>query len=160
MLRERARYVFIGLFTLLGVGCVIPDVNEVCVLGESNGVPATPMETSPQPLDPADRVVTQEVREYLESRRLQRAVVATTVTKWGHVYDWIDINSQAPGGDIGTPPPIGELSEASTADCAPMAVRTELEEDPEAMGPPGTVPVLWVDPDLIHAPGTLADCGS
>ncbi|MDI3283221.1 neprosin family prolyl endopeptidase [Polyangium sp. 15x6] len=155
-IHEVERKVCCWVFALLGAGCVIAD-EEVCVLGESNGEPALTLESSPPPLDPADRIVSQEVREYLESRRQQRGVVATTVTKWGHVYDWIDINSQVPGGDVGTPPPIDAPSDASTADCAPMAVRSELEEDPEAMGPPGTVPVLWVDPDLIHAPGTVAD---
>ncbi|MDI1431557.1 neprosin family prolyl endopeptidase [Polyangium sorediatum] len=156
-MKSNARYVLGGVFALLGAGCLIPDDEEACVLGESNGEPALVVEASPAPLDPADRIVSQEVREYLESRRQQRGIVATTVTKWGHVYDWIDINSQVPGGDVGTPPPIDARSDSGGGDCAPMAVRSELEEDPDAMGPPGTVPVLWVDPDLIHAPGTIAD---
>jgi len=156
-MKANATFAGVGVFALLGAGCLIPDDEEVCVLGESNGEPALVVEASPAPLDPADRIVSQEVREYLESRRQQRGIVATTVTKWGHVYDWIDIHSQVPGGDIGTPPPIDMIRDASGGDCNPIAVRSELEEDPEAMGPPGTVPVLWVDPDLIHAPGTVAD---
>lgn len=86
-------------------------------------------------------------------------IVATTTTRRGQVYDWIDIRSQVPGGEIASPPPLDPAPDTSSPGdaCGTLVARSELEEEPEALGPPGTVPVLRIDPDRIYAPGTVQD---
>jgi hypothetical protein len=95
------------------------------------------------------------VRAYLDQRRQQMEIIATTTTRRGSVYDWIYPESQVPGGQLASPPPLDPLPEGDA--CKPTTVRSELDEEPEAWGPPGTVPILRIDPDRIHAPGTVQD---
>lgn len=130
-----------------------------CVLEESSGAQAIPADEVPRAIDPALRVVSPEVRAYLEGRVASMEILATTVTRRGQVYDWIDPRSQVPDGVLPEPPTLDAQPEQGTPDdaCRPKAVRGELEDEPEAWGPPGTVPVLRIDPDRIHAPGTVAD---
>ncbi len=86
-------------------------------------------------------------------------IVTTTVTRRGSVYDWIDPRSQVPDGVLPEPPPLDPEPDQMAIDdaCRPKVARGELEDEPEAWGPPGTVPILRTDPDRIHAPGTVAD---
>lgn len=130
-----------------------------CVLEESNGQQAIPADLIPRAIDPADRVVSPEVRAYLDGERAKLEIFATTVTRRGSMYDWIDPRSQVPDGVLAEPPPLDPEPDQSVSDdgCRPKAARGELEDEPEAWGPPGTVPILRIDPDRIHAPGTVAD---
>jgi hypothetical protein len=146
------------MFLLLCAGCD-QVVDDECVLGEIENNVAQPAADSPRVLDPSDRVVSPEVRAYLESRQQQMEIIATTTTRRGQVYDWIDINSQVPGGQVASPPPLDPAPDRSSPGdtCGPLLARSELEEEPEALGPPGTVPVLRTDPDRIYAPGSVQD---
>jgi len=146
------------LFLLLCVGCD-QVVDDECVLPEIENNVALPAADPPRELDPSDRVVSPEVSAYLDARQQELEIVATTTTKRGQVYDWIDINSQVSGGQIASPPPLdpapGATSPGDT--CGSLLARSELEEEPEALGPPGTVPVLRIDPNRIYAPGSVQD---
>ncbi|MCK6587611.1 MAG: neprosin family prolyl endopeptidase [Polyangiaceae bacterium] len=146
----------------LGLLCTACDqiVDDECVLGEGMDGVAAEAANPPRALEPADRVVSEEVRAYLEARLQQMEIVATTTTKRGSVYDWIDINSQVSDGPIASPPPLDPQPDTTVPGdgCRPVAARGELEEEPEEnLGPPGTVPVLRIDPDQIHAPGSVED---
>ncbi len=133
--------------------------NDECVLGDSSGARAVPTDAVPRSIEPADRIASPEVRAYLANRLQELQVVASTVTRRGQAYDWIDPQTQVPGGVIASPPPLDPRPGAGTPGdaCTPTLARGELEEEPDALGPPGTVPVLHIDPDRIHAPGTVAD---
>lgn len=143
-------------------GCQILDLlnnSNNCVLEEGNGQQAITSAEIPRAIDPAERVVSQEVRAYLEGEVAKLEIVATTVTRRGQVLDWIDPRSQVPDGVLPEPPPLDPEPDLMAIDeaCRPKAARGELEDEPEAWGPPGTVPILRTDPDRIHAPGTVAD---
>ena len=84
----------------------------------------------------------------LAERQRSLKVVATTVTRAGQVLDWVTPESQTPDGRMHTPPSFDGPPPLDTR------LHTELEEQPEALGPAGTVPVLRLDPDLIEAQGT------
>jgi hypothetical protein len=104
--------------------------------------------------------------EFFSQRRNQMRpdVVATTKTKSGQTIDWIRPESQVPGGKIATPPsedfdeiiqPKADLDNPYLDTDLPKALQerlqldesaqTELQRDPSAMGPPGTVPVVRFD---------------
>lgn len=133
--------------------------DDECILVGGSEVAPQPAANPPRFIDVADRVVSLEVRAHLEARLQQMEIVATTMTQRGQVYDWIDINSQVSDGPVASPPPLDPEPDTSMHDdgCRPLVARSELEEEPEALGPPGTVPVLRIDPDRIHAPGSVED---
>lgn len=107
---------------------------------------------APRQLETTQRIVSPEVRSYLEERQRKLSIVATTRLRSGDTIDWIDVRSQVPGGEIASPPP--DLPDRSIVD---GEVRGELEAQPEAQGPAGTVPVLRTDPNRIHAVGSVQD---
>jgi hypothetical protein len=135
------------------------ELDEECVFTDGSDPSLRVAENMAKPIEQADRVVSPEVRAYLEARLQKMEVIATTTTKSGQVYDWIDINSQVADGEVATPPPLEPSGDANASSdtCRPLTARTELEDEPEALGPPGTVPVLRIDPDRIHAPGSVQD---
>lgn len=82
------------------------------------------------------------VHDYFEKKRANMAIVTTTTTKSGYVIDWVERGSQAPGGKLAEPPPDPVDAPIGTA-------YSELDLDPGARGPDGTVPVLRGDSDVI-----------
>jgi hypothetical protein len=113
----------------------------------------------PRLVEAQDRAVSPDVRAHIEGRRKKMKIVATTTTRRGTTYDWIYPESQIPGGEIATPPPLDNVRGGSETG-GPLAAHGELEEEPEARGPPGTVPILHIDLDRIHASGTMQDFSS
>lgn len=108
-----------------------------------------PMDVSSRALD----CLTPEVRAYVEAEHAKLKIIATTVTRGGQVLDWIDPRSQVPDGELGIPPlltPRLVLPKPDAPD-QPEHARGELEDEPEAWGPPGTVPILR--PNLRYACG-------
>lgn len=95
-----------------------------------------------------------EVSAYFERRRKKLQIVATTRTKSGQTLDWIARESQHPAGKIATPPPLHPLS-AETGDRRIEHARFELQDDPGAHGPKGTVPVLRKDLSKIQVRKSL-----
>lgn len=100
--------------------------------------------------------------KFFEARQSRYAVVATTRTKSGQVIDWIKPESQVAGGKIAAPPgdtksdgpkdridnPYLETplpSALSSARRVEASAATELQIDPSARGPRGTVPVVRFD---------------
>lgn len=90
-----------------------------------------------------------EIREFLERRLASLDVIATTVTRSGQVIDWVPLESQAPAGLVEAPPPL-PMNPAVDQE---SLVHFELEDQPEAQGPDGTVPVPRPDPDDVYSPG-------
>ena len=102
------------------------------------------------------------ILRYFEERRTRYQVVATTRTKTGQLIDWIKPESQVRGGRIATPPmelassaPKGHVDNPYLETELPKALRdraqnearaeTELQLDPSARGPKGTVPIVRFD---------------
>lgn len=109
----------------------------------------SPMHVSSRAMD----CILPEVRAYIEANRATMKIVATTVTRRGQILDWIDPHSQVPDGDVPFPPPLAtEPDPPNPGDPdQPKQARGELEDEPEARGPPGTVPILR--PNLRYACG-------
>lgn len=96
------------------------------------------------PIDPRQCTgASPEVRAYVEQQRARYKIVATTVTRRGEIIDWIDPRSQVPDGELGTPPPLDPRPDSPPPDGSPRPrmARGDLEDEPEAWGPPGTVPM-------------------
>ena len=104
------------------------------------------------------------ILRYFEQRRAHYQVVATTRTKTGQLIDWINPESQVSGGIIATPPteslaraPKERVDNPYLETELPKALReraqnehcrraeTELQLDPSARGPKGTVPIVSFD---------------
>jgi Neprosin len=102
------------------------------------------------------------ILRYFEQRRAHYQVVATTHTKSGQVIDWIKPESQLRRGAIAAPPkeslshaPKEHVDNPYLETELPKALRararnearaaTELQLDPSARGPKGTVPVVRFD---------------
>jgi hypothetical protein len=98
------------------------------------------------------------IRNYFQERGTQRSVVTTTHTKSGQTIDWIRPESQIPEGQklavaptatggVRTPP--GNKTKIDVYTKAPSTndrvAKTEVQLDPEARGPAGTVPVVRFD---------------
>jgi hypothetical protein len=98
-----------------------------------------------------ERKVSAEVREWLNARQRELPIVTTTRTRSGQIIDWIPTESQVPGEPIATPPPPPPTARLFNTP------RTELEVQPEAQGPRGTVPVVRPDPERIHARDSIED---
>jgi hypothetical protein len=85
-------------------GCQLLNLlGDKCVLEESNGQQAIPADLIPRAIDPALRIVSPEVRAYLDGERAKLEILATTVTQRGSVYDWIDPRSQVSDGVLPIP---------------------------------------------------------
>ncbi|HEX2573851.1 MAG TPA: neprosin family prolyl endopeptidase [Polyangia bacterium] len=98
------------------------------------------MSDKPQMI-PRDPQTEKEIREFFAEQRKLRKVVATTRTRSGQELDWVPIESQLPGGVPAPPPPHA----AGVAHPGATLTRFELDEQPEARGPAGTVPILRYD---------------
>ena len=97
------------------------------------------------------------IRGYFRERATQKAVVATTRTKSGQIIDWIRPESQIPPDQkLAVAPllaqvrtPTGYQTKISRFEQAPTGVeqlaKTEVQDQPEARGPEGTVPVVRFD---------------
>jgi hypothetical protein len=92
---------------------------------------------------------TEEIQEYLRARQAARRVVTTTRTQQGQELDWIDVASQAPGGRVAEPPsedsesnPYAQNSPDDYSRWTHSHAQFELERDPTARGPQGTVPIV------------------
>ena len=100
----------------------------------------SPMHVSSRAMD----CLLPEVRAHVEAERARLKIVATTVTRRGQVLDWIDPRSQMPDGELVEPPFLAPQPDPPNLDDPdqPKQARGELEDEPEAWGPPGTVPIL------------------
>jgi hypothetical protein len=99
----------------------------------------------------------ETIRAYFRERAPQKVVVATTRTKSGQIIDWIRPESQLPPGQKLAPPPhlarvntpLGYTTKVSAFEKAPVGVerraQTEIQAQPQARGPKGTVPVVRFD---------------
>lgn len=122
--------IYVSLFSLLA--------SQIC-----------PMDVSSRALD----CLTPEVRAYVEAEHAKLKIIATTVTRGGDVLDWIDPRSQVPDGELPIPPSFAPQPDPHNPNDPdqPRQARGELEDEPEAWGPPGTVPILR--PNLRYACG-------
>jgi hypothetical protein len=71
-------------------------------------------------------------------------IVKTTVMPDGTTIDWIPHDSQIPGGNIASPPPL-PLTVSDTTDESPARLLAFLSVENGDLGPNGTVPVLRPD---------------
>jgi len=106
----------------------------------------------------------EEIREYLLARQAARPVVKTTQTRLGQELDWIEPESQTPDGRIAEPPSDDGTRDLYARDVPDDNARWpqrlaqfELDDDHEARGPAGTVPVLRRNISEIRPQGTLQD---
>ncbi len=122
-------------------------------------------EPTPDPVVSEDEIVARQerIRAYFAERVERLDIVATTVTQSGQVIDWIRPESQTSDGFIATPPD-GELApdpgmpdgEAGPNQAEPPPqvgepAFTDLQLQPEALGPEGTVPVVRFDVEAYLA---------
>jgi len=105
------------------------------------------------------------IRKYFEERQSQRDIVATTVTESGQTIDWIRPESQTSSGIIEDPPDDTddsaepeddtqqqEPNETATGDVGEdQPALTEVQVQPNAQGPKGTVPVVRFDVEAYLA---------
>ncbi len=107
-----------------------------------------------------------KIREYFEERRAKMNIVATTRTSSGQEFDWIPREAVDKAGNPVTPPPqIGTEGdrdiEFEHRELGDHLALTELQQEPDALGPEGTVPVVRMDTDEyianIHPQGTVQD---
>jgi hypothetical protein len=82
------------------------------------------------------------IRDYFEAQRATLKIRATSTLESGHVVDWVDAKSQVPDGKLAEPPP---AMDAELKD----PVRSDLELDPSAHGPEGTMPIYRPDSDFV-----------
>src|SRR5712691_3072948 len=86
-----------------------------------------------------------EVGQYFIQRQQRLQVVTTTTTRSGQVLDWIDPSTQGTIDRLVSPPPLPSVDKLPSTDTDPehpkQSLILELEEQPEARGPAGTVPV-------------------
>jgi hypothetical protein len=108
----------------------------------------------------------ETIREYFAERRAKLNIVATTRTSSGQEFDWIPSEALDEDGSPMTPPPpigleTGADVEAEHREQGDQMALTELEQEPDAWGPEGTVPVVRMDTDeyiaSIQTRGTLQD---
>jgi hypothetical protein len=98
------------------------------------------------------------IRDYFRERTGKLGVVATTRTESGQVIDWIRPESQLPSGAVlqaappvavtaKTPPKYAAIVATVTAapEIREQVARTEVQMQPQARGPRGTVPVVRFD---------------
>jgi hypothetical protein len=126
---------------------------------DDEGLEALNLARTPERLEELRAEHVEEVRQYLRDRQARREVVAATRTPLGQVIDWVPAaekradppDEDRPGLEVPEGPAEGrELRPVE-------ASRFELEEESAELGPPGTVPVLHVDPDAITWTGTLQE---
>ena len=103
------------------------------------------------------RIRQDRIRAFFEERLAQFNVVATTETESGQIIDWIRPESQTPDGFIAAPPDVGfdlepgpddagvDLPETEAPPDAGEPAFTELQLQPAAAGPEGTVPIVRFD---------------
>jgi hypothetical protein len=86
-----------------------------------------------------------EVGQYFIQRQQRLQVVTTTTTRSGQVLDWIDPSTQGTVDRLAPSPPLPSVDKLPSTDTDPehpeQSLILELEEQPEARGPAGTVPV-------------------
>src|SRR5450631_2215851 len=103
-----------------------------------------------------------ELARFFSERAKRLKVVATTRTPSGQVIDWVPVGSQAPEGQIATPPPRSpatppDLSEGKARrpgrlpEGVPSETTAEVEVQSQEVepGPEGTVPVVRQDSSHI-----------
>lgn len=121
-----------------GCGSEVLDGSESASRADAlRATDAGSLESETAPVDA--RVVAQRqqrVRDFFANSRAQRNVVATTRLSTGQILDWIPRPSGVtPPAD----PPIAPLQQGEER------VRIPLEDEPEARGPEGTVPIPVFD---------------
>ena len=114
---------------------------------ESKGASRWHHKGATERFSPWERVERLEgIRGYLRDLESSREIVATTATNSGQAIDWIPVESQTSDGTIAEPPDLaadagrGGGAPSSRLDTAVGVF--ELEAQPWARGPSGTVPVL------------------
>lgn len=91
-----------------------------------------------------------ELRQYISDRQAKREVIARTRTKLGQELDWVPIESQSPNGIVAEPPDEDvEVGTSTHPDWPTNRAVTELELPDAEKGPPGTVPIVRRNVDLI-----------
>jgi hypothetical protein len=145
-------------------GCIVTAF--ALVLAACSSKPGNTPSTSAQAQPPATSALTaaekqrrsERIRTYFQERTRQRAVIATTRTGSGQIIDWIRPESQLPPGQKLSPAPQAArankpsqyTTKVSTYVKAPGVERlakTEIQAQPRARGPRGTVPVVRFDVD-------------
>ena len=91
-----------------------------------------------------------QLRAYFAKRRARLQIVDTTVTDSGQVIDWIRPESQVPGGHLASPPAEAFGDSEAKAEPKGLPVPFELEIQPHARGPKGTVPVMMFTSSLTR----------
>jgi hypothetical protein len=109
----------------------------------------------------------EEIRDYFADRRAKLNIVANTRTSSGQEFDWIPREAFDADGQAVTPPPMPDadtdqlLSDGYSPEHDDYNALTELQQEPEAWGPEGTVPVVRMDTDeyvaSLRPQGTLQD---
>jgi len=131
--------------------------DEISVVEETDPVPG--LVVSEQEI--AERQ--ERIRAFFDDRLLRFDIVATTMTEAGQIIDWIRPESQTVDGFIAEPP-AAELAldpgmpdrEAGPNQAEPPPVVgepafTDLQLQPDALGPEGTVPVVRFDVEAYLA---------
>lgn len=96
----------------------------------------------------------EEIRQHHLDLYAKRDVITQTTTAAGDYIDWVPVESQVDGAPAEPPSldDVGHDPERPTL----AAARTLLARDVEP-GPPGTVPVLRKNVDVLRPVGTLQD---
>jgi hypothetical protein len=119
--------------------------------------PAAPPQVRPQPSVEELQLRRARLKAYFRQRRARLPVVATTVTDSGQVIDWVPREALCRDGIVAEPPPDAPRSVYP----GDQPVRFELDDQPHARGPAGTVPIPRRDLDLfldkIRPPERLED---
>lgn len=151
MNRTSACWAAAAILSAALAGCDVVETDD----SEASDEPAISAE--PAVTDEEIRARQERIRAYFDDRLQRLDIVATTVTESGQVLDWIWPESQASDGFLAAPPDDLPLEESRQADddveppeSEPPALkgeplRTELQLEPEARGPEGTVPVARFD---------------
>ena len=144
----------VGVCIVVGVAIGLPGCSRSPSEPQEQSKPASPT----PPLSEAERQRRSDrIRSHFRERAAQKAVVATTRTKSGQNIDWIRPETQLPPDQkLAIAPllarvriPTGYTAKTLRYEKPPIGVeqlaKTELQSQPEARGPKGTVPVVRFD---------------
>jgi len=138
------------IVVLVGWGCGSPlRSNELGSHNETTGSVASSLR-SPVPDSALSVTEVKErkdrIRAFFQERVARMSIVTTTMTDSGQVIDWIPQRKDHPA-----PPPILAPTSSDAAEemakipGTPLSVQTEVQAQPWAQGPAGTVPVVRFD---------------
>lgn len=144
MLRKSSALWGITLLPLLLSGCGSLETPP------SDGTVSEPTARAKAPLTEEELELRRErIRAYFRERLARLDIVATTKTDSGQLIDWIpaprDVPEMPPRPDEKMPEDSRPLPETREPEDKDEPVQTELQAQPWAQGPDGTVPVVRFD---------------